>query len=137
VAEFQSGQTAPPIGPDLLAESFDVDDAVKRFRAQGASEIGDVLLNQRVLAGVGNIYKSEVLFACGVNPFTHVDALSDEHLARIASKSRLMLQHEAIRARRLVYRRAGQPCRKCGTAIEMRRQGPDARSSYWCPRCQP
>jgi len=71
--------------------------------------------------------------ACGINPFTRVEALTDATLQRIVKKARAMLQHSP---RSQVYGRGGQPCRKCGTRIEYRKQGPDARGTYWCPKCQ-
>ena len=123
------------IGPDLLAESFDADEALRRIRERADSEIADVLLNQRVVAGIGNEYKSEVLHLGRINPFVHVSSLSDEQireLLRIARK--LMLA--SVRPKN-VYGRGGQRCRKCGTAIAFAKQGRDARSTYWCPRCQP
>jgi len=135
VAEFGE---PPSHGPDLLADSFDAAEAVRRIRENAASEIANVLLDQRVLAGIGNIYKSEVLHACGTNPFTPVNALGDDALQRIVKKARAMLQRSTReRPRFQVYERAGQPCRKCGTRIEFRKQGPDARTTYWCPKCQP
>jgi endonuclease-8 len=143
VAEFRSERDLARqpelqrLGPDPLGPDFDSAEAVRRLRAQGAVEIAPALLNQRVLAGIGNIYKSEVLFACGVNPFTLVDSLSDGDLERIVRRGGALLrQGVAGRARHLVYGRGREPCRKCGTEIEWRRQGPDARGTYWCPRCQ-
>ena len=146
------------MGPDLLGEAFDAADAVRRFRARGTAEIADALLNQRVVAGAGNVYKSEVLFLTGVNPFTTVARLSDESLHAILSTARIHLRANVIdptaaivtyrgyrrttrRAdpgeRLYVYGRARKPCRKCGTPIEVKAQGRDARLTYWCPRCQP
>ena len=130
IAEFQS---APVHGPDLLAEQFDADEALRRLRERDTAEIGEVLLNQHVVAGIGNIYKSEVLFECGVSPFKKVSELDEETLRRIMKKGRAMLQRSTReRPRWSVYQRGGQPCRKCGTAIQ--RQG--LRSTYWCPKCQ-
>lgn len=121
------------LGPDLLAEQFDADEALRRLRERETAEIGEVLLNQHVVAGIGNIYKSEVLFECGVSPFKKVSELDEETLRRIMKKGRAMLQRSTReRPRWSVYQRGGQPCRKCGTAIQ--RQG--LRSTYWCPKCQ-
>ena len=134
VAELNS---EPALGPDLLGETLDVDDAVRRIRERAPEEIGNVLLNQQVVAGIGNIYKSEVLYVCGINPFTRVETLDDAALQRIVKKGRAILQRSTReRPRFQVYERAGQPCRKCGTRIEYRKQGPDIRGTYWCPRCQ-
>ena len=133
------------LGPDLLASEFDANEAVSRLEALSDVEIGDALLDQHALAGIGNIYKSEALFACGVSPFARVGDLSHDTLAKIVSTAQRLLQahvsetarSEAARQRhRAVYRRGGTPCRRCGTPIMRRAQGPNARSTYWCPRCQ-
>ena len=135
VAEFRS--EAPEIGPDLLAADFDAAEAVGRIRQRGDEEIGNVLLNQRVMAGTGNIWKSEALFRSGVQPFARVRDLDDATLARIVNNARKLLKASAAsRVERMVYARGGEPCRKCGTRIERRAQGPDVRLTYWCPRCQ-
>lgn len=138
------------LGPDLLAADLDIGDAVQRIRARGDQEIANVLLNQTVIAGIGNVYKSEVLFICGVSPFAKVAAVTDAQLAKIVTTSRKLLQHNVERGsgsretmsslrrdRRLwVYGRRGEPCRKCGTVIEYAKQGSDVRGTYWCPKCQ-
>jgi endonuclease-8 len=146
------------LGPDLLAENFDATEAIARIRARRDVEIGDVLLTQRVLAGVGNVYKSEVLFACGVNPFAITGTLADETVRCVVETARKFLRmnvsgelaamttytgfrrttrrsdpHERL----WVYGRARLPCRRCGTPIDVRAQGRDARLTYWCARCQP
>jgi len=123
-------------GPDLLAD-FDVEEAVRRAREHGEEEIADVLLNQRVAAGIGNIWKSESLFARGINPFRKVKDVDD--LEKLFLTARALLRQSAAgqRARLNVYSRRGEPCRICGTPIESRKQGLDARLTYWCPRCQP
>jgi len=134
VAEFGD---APPLGPDLLAEDFDADEALRRVRAQAGEEIGNVLLDQRVMAGIGNIWKSESLFRSGVDPFVRVGDLDDVTLARIIANARKLLRASANgRADPMVYSRGGQPCRKCGTRIQSRPQGPDVRLTWWCPNCQ-
>lgn len=125
------------VGPDLLGETLDVDEAARRIRECAPEEIGNVLLNQHVVAGIGNIYKSEVLYVCGINPFTRVETLDDAALQRIVKKGRAVLRRSTReRPRFQVYERGGQPCRKCGTRIEYRKQGPDIRGTYWCPKCQ-
>jgi endonuclease-8 len=143
VAEFHTGRTLARdddlrrMGPDLLGESFDRDEAIRRIRAKPDQEIGNVLLNQRVLAGIGNIWKSESLFAAGVEPFTLVADIDDVRLARIVDFARDLLRRSAAgRSTFAVYSRGGDPCRKCGMPIRYRKQGADARGTYWCPRCQ-
>ena len=79
-------------GPDLLAETFDAVEAQKRIRARESTEIADVLLNQRVLAGIGNVYKSEVLFSCGINPFATVASLDDRQLECLVATARRFLR---------------------------------------------
>jgi endonuclease-8 len=146
------------LGPDLLAEDFDAEEAVRRIRARGDATIADTLLNQRVLAGIGNVYKSEVLFACRVSPFARVSRLDDDRIAALVSTARRFLRantSDAIPAmttyggwrrttgranpseRLWVYGRAGEPCRRCRTPVSIRKHGKDARLTYWCSRCQP
>jgi endonuclease VIII len=129
------------LGPDLLAPGFDVDEAVRRLTELADVEIADALLDQHALAGIGNIYKSEALFACRVSPFTRVGDMPRERLTRVVSAARRLLQAHASESMqpgpRAVYGRGGRPCRLCGTTIDRRSQGPNARSTYWCPRCQP
>jgi len=126
------------MGPDLLGETFDREEALRRIRARPDEEIANVLLNQRVLAGIGNIWKSETLFASGIDPFTRVADLNDEQLGRIVDNARKLLVHSAKgRSTFAVYSRGGDPCRRCGTPILYRKQGADVRGTYWCPKCQP
>jgi len=141
VADFHHG-TVPgldALGPDIVKQSFDADEALRRMREHRDEEIANVLLDQRVVAGIGNIYKSESLFAAKVNPFTKVRDLDDETLLRVLKHARSLMRRAAHGPpdRRAVYERRGQPCRKCGSKIEYRKQGPDARGTHWCPKCQP
>ena len=127
----------PEVGPDLLKDDFDAAEALRRVREHAGEEIANVLLNQRVMAGVGNIWKSEALFRSGVDPFARVRDLDDATLARVIANARKLLRASANgRVERMVYSRGGQPCRKCGARIASRAQGPDARLTYWCPKCQ-
>ncbi len=145
------------LGPDLLSEDFDPVEATARLKARPDVEAADVLLNQRVMAGIGNVYKSEVLFACGVNPFTPVRGLTDEQVGCLIATARRFLRanvteglaamttytgfrrttrRDAPGERLWVYGRAGEPCRKCATPLKLAPQGRDARLTYWCPSCQ-
>ena len=145
------------LGPDLVSEDFDEADAIERIQARRAVEIGDVLLNQRVVAGIGNVYKSETLFACGVDPFAAAGTLDEETVRRLVRTARKFLRVNASgdlaamttytgyrrttsrddpSQRLWVYGRARLPCRRCGTPIRARKQGADARLTYWCPSCQ-
>jgi endonuclease VIII len=150
----------PPVASDVLGRDFDEDAAVERLLSFNDFELGEALLRQRVLAGVGNVFKSEICFASGLNPFRKVASLTPEQLAEVVSVARRQLganvledsgdQIVTYRGRRRrttrrsdpgeslwVYGRIGQPCRRCGEPICSRLQGVDARMTYWCPRCQP
>jgi endonuclease-8 len=145
------------LGPDLLSETFDEAEALRRIRARPGEAIADVLLNQRVMAGIGNVYKSEVLFICRINPFREAGSLPDDDLSRLVASARKFLLanvHTALapmttysglrrttgrdnpRERLWVYGRAGLPCRRCRTPILLDKRGRDARLTYWCAECQ-
>jgi endonuclease-8 len=139
VAEFCSVDAPVPVGPDLLAAEIDVDECVERLRVLAGAEISEALLNQRAVSGIGNIWKSETLWACRVHPFAKVESIGDQKLRELVVTARKLLRQSVAatsRSRFAVYGRRGQPCRRCGTRIEMRRQGSDARVTFWCPRCQ-
>ena len=132
------------LGPDLTSPAPDLDAAVKRFdRAIIGTSVGEVLLDQRICCGVGNVYKSEVLHAVGLAPTTRIEDLPlDVRRALVETSHRLLRANLDTGARRTVpeglavYGRAGKPCRRCGTAIVRIVQGEHARSTYWCPGCQ-
>lgn len=144
------------LGPDLLAVPFDGAEVLRRIRAQGHAAIAEVLLNQRVVAGIGNIFKSEVLFLTGVYPFRPASELSDDTLGLIVNEARTQLRANVLKTSQTlsravgirttrsldpsatlwVYGRGGKPCRKCGTTISAKKTGVDARLTYWCPECQ-
>ena len=164
VAEFVTPrqlETSDPVaqlGPDLLGETFDRDEAVRRIAASAARPIAMTLLDQRCVAGIGNVYKSEVLFLSGVHPDTPSGAVPLATLESMMNLGRGLLRDNVIESsspsiqtyrnlRQLssasnhddnvwVYGRRNKPCRKCGTPIEMKKMGLDARSTYWCPKCQ-
>lgn len=143
VAEFEPGgermsRPLRDLGPDLLSEEFDAEVAVTRIRARAGQEVGDALLDQSVVAGIGNIWKSEVLFVCRIDPFARIESLDDAQLRAIVSAARTLLRRsvEGEAGARSVYGRGGKPCRRCGAVIATTRQGADARVTYWCPRCQ-
>jgi endonuclease-8 len=163
VAEFTSGRTLGKhrelrrLGPDILSDDVNETEILSRLRARGTTAIADALLNQRVLAGLGNVYKSEVLFLCRIDPFKAVGDLTDVELAAIIQAAHrvlaanvseslpLMTTYSGFRRttnrddpkqRLWVYGRARLPCRRCASPIRVRKQGLDARLTYWCPRCQ-
>ncbi len=127
------------LGPDILSPDFDPSAAISRFRRQDPGrELGDALLDQRLLAGIGNVFKSEACFAAGTDPWHSLGDLSDEELVIVIAAGRELME-TSVRSRRpgaQVYGRRGQPCRRCGTAIRSAGQGDASRTTYWCPRCQ-
>jgi endonuclease-8 len=126
------------LGPDLLAPDLDLAAAVASLRSAGDRDLGDALLDQQLVAGIGNIFKSESCFAARLDPWAPIADLSDEDLGRALSAAHdLMLDAVASgRQQGAVYRRAGQPCPACHTPICSRGQGEANRTTYWCPRCQ-
>jgi len=128
------------LGPDLCVVGADVGRAAELLVALSPPdrEIGDALLDQRIACGVGNMWKSEALFAERIDPFAPVASLTAEQVrSLLATASRVLLAHvdRAVDDHR-VYGRRGQPCVRCGTAIAWRPQGPHRRGTYWCPSCQ-
>jgi endonuclease-8 len=146
------------LGPDPLSADFRADEAVARIGLRAGVDIADALLDQSAIAGIGNVYKSEILFAGRISPFAKVDELTAADLGRLVAIAVKFMRAnvadgtsaaiETYRgprrttgrrdpgARLWVYGRAGKPCRRCGTPISIRKQGPHARNTYWCPRCQ-
>jgi endonuclease-8 len=166
VAEMHTAQSlardrrfpAPAI--DVLNPEFDAAEAGLRIQAHSSEEIADVLLHQEVLAGVGNEFKSEICFVTGIHPFCRVAALTLEQIQSVVAASQKLLRANVLvdspdtlvtyagATRRTthasdptasvwVYGRHGEPCRRCAEPIRRRIQGPDARVTFWCPRCQP
>jgi len=144
------------LGPDLLAPELDADEAIRRLRdpARAAVAIAEALVDQRALAGIGNVYKSEVLWIERVSPFSPVAAVSDDALRRLVGTATRLLTVNATSTRGpervttagdrgapgplYVYGRTGRPCRRCRTPIARASQGRDLpRSTFWCPACQP
>ena len=145
------------LGPDLLGD-FDPDEALTRVRHAGHRAMHEVLLDQRVMAGIGNVYKSELLFLSGIHPDVPAAAMDETRWRDLMALAQSLLrsnvaesspagivtyhgpQHATGRMTRgdrlWVYGRSGKPCRKCGTAIAFRKDGDAARVTYWCPTCQ-
>jgi endonuclease VIII len=133
------------LGPDLLGPDWDPDEAVRRLIAAPDREIGEALLDQRNLAGIGNVYKCEILFLRGISPWRSVANVPD--LADVVALAHRLLKSNLGRWTQVttgslrkgeehwVYGRKGRPCRRCGTPI--RGQGQGERVTYWCPACQP
>ena len=150
----------PPRTADVLNPQFDAQAVLERLRACAHEEIGSVLLHQQVLAGVGNVFKSEICYVTGINPFSKVaDLRTDQIKALVASAQKLLAAnvvegapgtsaiergphrrttHQSNPAENLwVYNRNSEPCRRCGSRIRSRLQGSEARLTFWCPQCQP
>jgi endonuclease-8 len=127
--------TVARLGPDVMAAPPDLDAMIVRFRAADQSRgVGEALLDQRLVSGIGNMWKAEALFAAAISPWRRLDALDDVQLRRLLGEAARLMQ--TGRARHAVYRRAGRPCARCGARIHSRPQGDDARTAYWCPGCQ-
>jgi endonuclease VIII len=128
------------VGPDLLADDADVAALVPRLRrADPSRALGEVLQDQRLVAGIGNMWMSEALWAVAVSPWRRIGDTSDEELAAALAWARAEMRAAVAgaRPRRSAYRRAGRPCPRCGTPILSRGQGDANRTAYWCPACQP
>ncbi len=147
------------LGPSLLAEGFDEIQATTRLMENPELEVGDALLKQAIVSGIGNVFKSEICFACAVHPFRKVASLTSPEAKHLMATARKFLRANVTdtsgnqivtytgmrrttsrsnpQGRLWVYKRAGEPCRRCGTAIQSRKQGLDARTTFWCPQCQP
>ena len=133
------------LGPDLLGPDWDEEEALRRLRADPERPVGEALLDQRNLAGIGNMYKAELCFLAGIHPATPVAAVPD--LRRLVRRARQVLEANKERVQQAttgdlrrgrtlwVYARGRQPCRRCGTRIEQ--ADLDGRVTSWCPRCQP
>lgn len=138
-AELRRDPRLARLGPDVLDPTLtDEAAAAALLRAGPQVELGEALLDQTLLAGIGNIFKSEACFAARIDPWRRLGELSTEELESAAGASRsLMLgAAESGRQPQRVHRRAGRPCPACGTPIRSRGQGDDARLTYWCPNCQ-
>jgi endonuclease-8 len=136
------------LGPDLLDDDFDADAALRRLRApeRAALTIGDAIMDQQVMAGVGNIWKHETLFRCGLNPWWLVSQLDDDSLRAVIDWARQLLRASVGKPNTLgtrgrptmwVYGRTGRACLRCGARLRSATQGRDIRRTTWCPRCQP
>jgi endonuclease-8 len=135
-------QRLAALGPDILADAFDDAAFLKRLRADDPTRgIGDALLDQRIVAGLGNIWKAEGCWGAQIDPWRRVRDVSDAEALAVIADARPRMLRAAASARkdtsdRHVYRCTGRPCPRCGARIEARGQGDDNRTTYWCPGCQ-
>ena len=134
------------LGPDILGDDWDVKAVVTRARSAAVATVGELLLDQRVTAGIGNVYRCEALWQCKVNPWKPVGEMGDQELAGLFQTARTAMRanlgndvHRRFPGygRGAVHGRGGRPCPRCGTPIKVRALGEQARLAYWCPRCQP
>jgi endonuclease-8 len=134
--ELANGPPQLRLGPDLLHGRFDAAAYLRRARAVDRP-VGELLLDQRVLAGIGNVVKSETLWERRQSPFAPASALSDRRLLELAATARRELRDGVTgRLPANVYRRTGRPCPRCRTPVASTPQGEHARRTYFCPRCQ-
>ena len=129
------------LGPDILAPELDEPAYLRRVRTDDPTRtIGDALLDQRTIAGIGNLWKCEACFAAAIDPWRPIGSVSDDEALALVRSIRPGMQQSALDGRqdahRVVYGRAGRPCPRCGATIRSRGQGDDNRITYWCPDCQ-
>ena len=126
------------LGQDVLADEIDLDAAVARLRGAVDYRLGEALQDQRLVAGIGNMWMAEALWEIQVSPWARVRDVSDEVLHDAVAAARRLMQEslETGRPGRRIYRRAGRPCTRCGTIVRSRGQGDNNRTAYWCPGCQ-
>jgi endonuclease-8 len=135
----RGGAARTRLGPDILAEPPDLETMVASLRKENPSrELGDALLDQRLVAGIGNVWRAEALWQAGLSPWLRLGGTADEELEHVLREAARLMQGslENGAADRKIYRRAGRPCPRCGEAIRSRGQGDDNRTAYWCPGCQ-
>jgi endonuclease VIII len=133
------GRSLRRLGPDILGADLDLGRVVARFRRERPFErIGDALLDQRLVSGIGNVWKAESLWHAQLSPWARLGEVADEELRSVLGQAAKLMRAslEQRSERRAVYRRAGRPCPRCATPIRSRGQGDDNRTAYWCPGCQ-
>ena len=158
-ADLDTDEALSRLGPDVLAPGFDEAEAIARLAVSTRPTVAEALLDQRAVAGIGNVYKSELLFLARLWPFTPPPQVEHDRWVRLVHDARVLLRANVVDpaergvttyrgmrrttgrsnpAQRLyVYGRYRQPCRRCGTPVEFRHHGEHNRSTYWCPSCQP
>lgn len=126
------------LGPDILGEPPHYETMASRLRLGPRRQVGDALLDQHLVAGIGNLWKAEALWEACVSPWRPLGELADDELRAIleAAHSLMSTALEGSRAPRRVYRRAGRVCPRCGGIVRSAPQGEHARTAYWCPVCQ-
>jgi endonuclease-8 len=138
VLELLDARGAPRLGPDILGEPPDYETMLARLRSYPEREIGDALLDQRLVAGIGNVWRAEALWEARVSPWRRLDEADDAELRFVLEAAHTLMRAsvEGPRPARHVYRRAVRLCPRCGPAIRSAPQGEHARTAYWCAGCQ-
>lgn len=133
-----TGRAVARLGPDVLAPELELERIRAGLAADPRTPIGEALLDQRLVAGIGNSWRAESLWHARVSPWEPVGRVAPERLDEIVGHARRLMLDSAAGRRPVhaVYRRAGRPCPRCGTPVAARGQGDDNRSVYWCPGCQ-
>jgi endonuclease-8 len=140
-ARVRSDPRLARLGPDILAPEFDAARFLRRLREDDPTRpIGDALLDQRTIAGIGNLWKVEACFEAGIDPWRPTGTVSDDEALALVAACRPRMQQSAAdgnqRRHRRIHGRAGRPCPRCGAPIRARGQGDGNRTTYWCPSCQ-
>jgi endonuclease-8 len=138
VLELVGARGAPRLGPDILGEPPDFETMLARLRSAPEREVGDALLDQRLVAGIGNLWKAEALWEARVSPWRRLREVGDDELLAVLEAAHTLMRTSVQGARpaRRVYRRAGRACPRCGAVVRSAPQGDNARTAYWCPGCQ-
>jgi endonuclease-8 len=138
VLELVGPRGAPRLGPDILGEPPDYETMLARLRPEPEREIGDALLDQRLVAGIGNLWKAEALWEARVSPWRRLEDVDDSELRAVleAAHTLMRMSVDGPRPQRRVYRRAGRICSRCGGIVRSAPQAAHARTAYWCPGCQ-
>jgi endonuclease-8 len=133
------GRGVERLGPDILAVPADFDAMLARLReTHQGRDLGDALLDQHLVAGIGNAWKAEALWRARLSPWRKLSEISDDELRSVLAEAAKLMRAsvDGRRERKSTYRRAGRPCPRCGAAILSRGQGDENRIAYWCPSCQ-
>jgi len=136
------------LGPDLMQPATQVATVLSRLRTHSSTPLGEAIMNQTIVAGIGNVYKSETLFLAKLHPWQLIGACSDQQLLAYLTLTQKIMRRNRTGGKRTtrmapdgprvwVYRRQNEACLVCGSQILMKRQGDLGRSTYWCPECQP
>ncbi len=139
VLELSRRPRRASVGPDILAEPPDLAAMVSNLRREPSTrELGDAFLDQRLVAGIGNLWRAEALWHARLSPWLALGEVGDDELELVLREAARLMRAsvEVGRSPRMVYRRAGRPCPRCGEPIRSHGQGDDNRMAYWCPTCQ-